>query len=202
MEASFRSVIERVLSICSLLLISGWFLSTFLPQGDTWGLFGILSAAILCCLWWKAPIECSIIDAGIIVVWAYDLLSLAWSINSSPTIIFLYMETTAVVCYFLVRHLSRTENGIRRLLGILCTIIGIVVFVGLGTFWFYVDALKEIDIENIYFFRHLYRPFGLPRTIGPACYGFSEGSSPLPIRFSMQSEYNDGFSFSGFAFYL
>lgn len=100
MEASFRSVIERVLSICSLLLISGWFLSTFLPQGDTWGLFGILSAAILCCLWWKAPIECSIIDAGIIVVWAYDLLSLAWSINSSPTIIFLYMETTAVVCYF------------------------------------------------------------------------------------------------------
>ena len=161
MEASFRSVIERVLSICSLLLISGWFLSTFLPQGDTWGLFGILSAAILCCLWWKAPIECSIIDAGIIVVWAYDLLSLAWSINSSPTIIFLYMETTAVVCYFLVRHLSRTENGIRRLLGILCTIIGIVVFVGLGTFWFYVDALKEIDIENIYFFRHLYRPFGL-----------------------------------------
>ena len=161
MEASFRSVIERVLSICSLLLISGWFLSTFLPQGDTWGLFGILSAAILCCLWWKAPIECSIIDAGIIVVWAYDLLSLAWSINSSPTIIFLYMETTAVVCYFLVRNLSRTENGIRRLLGILCTIIGIVVFVGLGTFWFYVDALKEIDIENIYFFRHLYRPFGL-----------------------------------------
>lgn len=161
MEESSRSVIKRVLSVCSLLLISGWFLSTFLPQGDAWGLFGILSAAILCCLWRKAPIGFSIIDAGVIVVWSYDLLSLAWSINSSPTIIFLYTETTAVVCYFLVRYLSRTENGIRRLLSIFCTIIGVVVFVGLGTFWFYVDALKEIDIENIYFFRHLYRPFGL-----------------------------------------
>lgn len=161
MEESFRSVVKRVLSICSLVLISGWFLSTFLPQGDTWGLFGILSAVILCCLWRKAPIEFSIIDAGVIVVWSYDLLSLTWSINPSPTIISLYTQTTAVVCYFLVRQLSQADKGVRWLLGIFCAIIGIVVAVGLGTFWFYVGALKEIDIENIYFFRHLYRPFGL-----------------------------------------
>ena len=40
-------------------------------------------------------------------------------------------------------------------------IIGIIVVIGLGTFWFYIEALKEIGIENTYFFRHLYRPFAL-----------------------------------------
>lgn len=132
MEESSRSVIKRVLSVCSLLLISGWFLSTFLPQGDAWGLFGILSAAILCCLWRKAPIGFSIIDAGVIVVWSYDLLSLAWSINSVADDYFPVYGDDGRSLLFLVRYLSRTENGIRRLLSIFCTIIGVVVFVGLG----------------------------------------------------------------------
>ena len=161
MEESSGQVVKRVLPICSLLLISGWFLSTFLPRGDSWGLFGILLGITLCCFWRKAPIKFSIIDAGVIIIWLYDLASLLWSINSSPTIISLYLGTTAAACYFLVRHISQTEKYFRWLLGFFCSIIGIVVAIGLGTFWFYVKTLKEIDIENIYFFRHLYRPFGL-----------------------------------------
>lgn len=161
MEENAQSAVKRLTLVCSLALTGGWFLSTFLPQGDSWGLFGILSAAVLCCIWRKKQIGFTIIDAGVIGIWLYDLVSLTWSINSSPTIVSLYTETTAVACYFLVRYLSQFGKGIRWLLGIFCVIIGIIVVIGLGTFWFYIEALKEIGIENTYFFRHLYRPFAL-----------------------------------------
>ena len=190
MEESSGQVVKRVLPICSLLLISGWFLSTFLPRGDSWGLFGILLGITLCCFWRKAPIKFSIIDAGVIIIWLYDLASLLWSINSSPTIISLYLGTTAAACYFLVRHISQTEKYFRWLLGFFCSIIGIVVAIGLGTFWLFISFVIYIGLSD------------LLRTIGPVCYGFSVGSSQLPIRFLIQSEYNGGFLFSGAAFYF
>lgn len=104
----------------------------------------------------------SLLDGCVLAVYAYECFSLSVSVEPVLGVESLCGSTLVALYYFCLRLFVRTETEWRHLLLVYCTLAGIVSLVALTSFYWFAEAVRSVEFNNLYEFRHLYRPLGLP----------------------------------------
>lgn len=105
------------------------------------------------------------VDYCIIFIWVYELLSLFVTVNLPASFQYFKLFTSSVLLYFVLRPFFQSRENIKLFLFIYCIFIGITSIISIYTFYLFEKRLVEIGFEEIYQFRHLYKPFGFYNNI-------------------------------------
>lgn len=137
-------------------------LAMFLKADDPYFLFGLVFAIVLAFGLMRRQLSFSLLDGCVLVVYAYECFSLSVSVEPLLGVKLLCGSTLVVLYYFCLRLFVRTETEWRRLLLVYCTLAGVMSLVALASFYWFAEAIRSVEFDNLYEFRHLYRPLGLP----------------------------------------
>lgn len=121
----------------------------------------IVLTLLLCVLIKNQGLYLSILDGIVLTLWAYDGISLLWSISPFQPISHFQVFSLSVIYYFLLRSGFREINNLKKLLLLYCTLFSVLGIIALVAFILFQDSLKYVEWYQLYNFRYLYQPFGI-----------------------------------------
>lgn len=121
----------------------------------------IVLTLLLCVLIKKQGLYLSILDGIVLILWAYDGISLLWSISPIQPISHFQVFSLSVIYYFLLRSGFREIKNLKKLLLLYCTLFSVLGIIALVAFILFQDSLKYVEWHQLYNFKYLYQPFGI-----------------------------------------
>lgn len=121
----------------------------------------IVLTLLLCVLIKKQGLYLSILDGIVLTLWAYDGISLLWSISPIQPISHFQVFSLSVIYYFLLRSGFREIKNLKKLLLLYCTLFSVLGIIALVAFILFQDSLKYVEWHQLYNFKYLYQPFGI-----------------------------------------
>lgn len=159
MEKSGIKSSNFILNLESLMLFVIFYISIV---GINENLFILGSSITLLLMYqiYNRYINVSLVDLCVILLWIYSLISTFTSINFINSFLAFKTLTIGVVSYFIIRLKFKDVNAISKLLFSCSTLIGILEFISVVSFFMFSDQICGAGFDNLYDFRFKYQPLG------------------------------------------
>lgn len=110
----------------------------------------------------RKKLSLSFIDGCILIIWLYGLCSLLFSVYPTNSFNYFKVETYCLLYYFLLRLLSKEPSKTNRILLTYSMLIGLLSVIAFAYFIWFRSAVFSIGFSELYNFRFLLEPLGVP----------------------------------------